>query len=368
MTKKVAFVYDAIYPYIKGGGERRYYEIAKCLAIKDYEVHLYGMKLWEGLDVIKKEGVYLHGICPSKSLYINDGRRSIKQAIFFGIHCLKLIKEDFDVIDCCGFPYFSLFTCKLVCLLKEKKLYSTWHEVWGNDYWNEYLGKLSIFGTFIEKVSIKLPNRIIAVSPQTANKIKADLGFKGKIAIVPNGIDIEEIKKIKPSKVKSDVIYAGRLMSFKNIDILIKAIKEIKKSHPSISCLIIGDGPEKKKLINLTKDLKLQNNIKFLGFLKNHDDVYSYMKSSKVFVLPSTREGFGIVVLEANACGIPVVTIDHEDNAAKDLINGKNGIVCRLDEKEIAGSIINLLKSNINFKDCVNFVKSYDWNQIINEV
>lgn len=372
MTKKIAFVYDAIYPYIKGGGERRYYEISKRLAIKDYEVHLYGMKLWEGPSVIKKDGIYLHGICPAKSLYTKDGRRSIRQAIFFGIHCLKLIKEDFDVIDCCGFPYFSLFTCKLVCLLKGKKLNSTWHEVWGKDYWNEYLGKLSTFGTFVEKASIKLPDKIIAVSPQTANKIKKDLGFKGKIAIIPNGIDIGAIKKIKPSKIKSDVIYAGRLMNFKNIDILIKAIKEIKKSHPSISCIIIGDGPEKKKLVNLTKDLKLQDNIKFLGFLKNHNDVYSYIKSSKVFVSPSTREGFGIVVNEANACGIPVITTNYKDNAAKGLIiEGKNGLVVKLDEKGIAKKIADVFEKGLDYKTkqiCIDSVRKYDWDKITNEV
>src|SRR3989304_4053497 len=131
MTKRIALVYDCIYPYTKGGGEKRYYEIAKRLAIKGHEVHLYGMKFWEGQDVLQKEGLYLHGICPPKPLYTKDGRRSIRQAVFFGIHCLKLIKENFDIIDCCSFPYFSLLTCKFACFLKGKKLHSTWHEVWG---------------------------------------------------------------------------------------------------------------------------------------------------------------------------------------------------------------------------------------------
>ena len=71
------------------------------------------------------------------------------------------------------------------------------------------------------------------------------------------------------------------------------------------------------------------------------------MKSSKVFVLPSTREGFGIVVIEANACGIPVITINHKDNAARDLIEeGKNGFVCQLNEEEIAKRIKRILINN----------------------
>ncbi|GAI68661.1 unnamed protein product, partial [marine sediment metagenome] len=80
------------------------------------------------------------------------------------------------------------------------------------------------------------------------------------------------------------------------------------------------------------------------------------MKSSKVFVLPSTREGFGIVVIEANACGIPVMTINHKDNAASDLIEeGKNGFVCQLDEKEIAKNIMKVIKNRNRMKKvCTN--------------
>ena len=63
---------------------------------------------------------------------------------------------------------------------------------------------------------------------------------------------------------------------------------------------------------------------------------YSY-KSSKVFILLLTREGFGIVVIEANACEISIITINHKNNAGRDLIEeGKNGFICLLDEMEIA--------------------------------
>lgn len=369
---KISLVYDAIYPYIKGGAEKRFYEIAKRLSKKGHQMHLYGMKLWEGDKVIKKQDVYYHGICKSKSLYKNNGKRSIKEAIYFGLVCFKLIKEDFNIIDCSNFPYFSLFACKLISIIKKKPLYATWHEVWGKNYWYEYIGWKGYLGYIIEKLAVLMPVKIISNSEHTTYKLKNELNSKKLIYTVPNGIEFDLITKIKPAKEKSDVIFVGRLVSYKNIDILIKSIKLIKEKNPEIKSLIIGDGPKKKTLEALAQKLNLEKNIKFLGFLENHDDVYALMKSSKVFVLPSTREGFGIVVIEANACGIPVITVNHKDNAAKDLVKeGKNGFVCQLNEEEIAKRIMRILENNSGRKTkeaCKDLAKKYDWDKIVDEI
>ena len=119
---------------------------------------------------------------------------------------------------------------------------------------------------------------------------------------------------------------------------------------------------------SLAKELNLNNNTVFKGFLDNHDEVLSFIKSSKVFVLPSTREGFGISIIEANACGIPVITINHKDNASKFLIqeesygnkgNKGNGFLCQLDEKDLKEKVKKALKSHKNMS------KKYDWNNLI---
>jgi glycosyltransferase involved in cell wall biosynthesis len=103
-----------------------------------------------------------------------------------------------------------------------------------------------------------------------------------------------------------------------------------------------------------------------ISFSENISDenLYSMIKSSKVFVLPSSREGFGMAVIEANALGVPVITVNERDNAAKELVkNGKNGFVCGLDEQEIAKRIDFLLKKD-NYKsfyeNCINSSKNYD--------
>ena len=369
---KIVFVSDAIYPYNKGGKEKRLYEISTRLAGRGHNVHIYCMKWWKEKETHRIEnGVHLHAISRYYPMY-SGKRRSIKEAVMFAFACFKLIREDFDVIDVDHMPHFVLFSTKFVCILKRKKLITSWHEVWGREYWREYLGVLGNVAYIIEKLSVLMPDGIISVSEHTTSKLKNDLLSKKDIITISNGVDFEKIKKIHTSSEKSDVIFAGRLFHNKNVDVLIKSIAVLYKNYPGIKCLIIGEGPEKETLKILTQKLNLEKNIIFLGFLENQNDVYALMKSSKVFVLPSTREGFGIVVIEANVCGIPVITIDHKDNAARDLIKeGENGFVCKLKEEEIAKRIMRILENSSDRKmkkACMDLAKKYDWDKIVDEI
>jgi glycosyltransferase involved in cell wall biosynthesis len=364
--KKIALIYDPIFPFIKGGAEKRFYEIGKRLSREGHEVHLYGMKSWNGADIIKYEGMTLHGICKNYPLYTKSGRRSIYQAIMFGIASFRLWREPFDVVDCCGFPYFSIFPLRIITWLRRKRLYSTWHEVWGMEYWKKYLGFAGIFGYLIERVAVILPDMIISVSDGTAEAIAQKLGRKKNVVTIPNGINVNRIKNIEPAAETSDVIYVGRLLAHKNVDVLVQAMHLLTKEKPEISLAIVGDGPEQKNLEKLIEQLNIQKNVKFMGRIEKDDDVHAHMHASRVLALPSTREGFGIVVLEANACGLPVITIDHKQNAARDLVvDGVNGAICQLNESLLAKKISLELKERKDATFYQSFVSSYDWGVIL---
>lgn len=364
---KLAFISDAIYPYNLGGKEKRIYEVTTRLAKSGHSVHIYTMKWWKGKDVKLENGVYLHAISKKYALYKNQ-RRSIRQALMFSLNCFKLIKEDFDVIDADHMPHLVLFPLKIVAILKRKKLFVTWNEVWGLTYWVEYMGILGNVSYVIEKLSVLMPSEIISVSNHTSKKLVKELSFKRKINTIPNGIDFKKVQTIKVAAQKSDIIYAGRLLSHKNIDILIKAVGLLYKKNPNITCFIVGEGPEKKNLIKITKQAGLEKNIKFFDFFKSQNTLYSLIKASKVFVLPSTREGFGIVVIEANALGISVVTTNHKDNAAKDLINSLNGLTVSLEERNLADATYKLINKKVNKKALENFAKTYDWDKIAKKI
>lgn len=365
---KIAFVYDAVYPWVKGGGEKRIYEIGKRLVAKGHEVHLFGIKWWDGSDIIENEGMILHGVCDAMELYV-DGRRSISEAIIFSIKLLPhLYEQKFDIIDVTAFPYFSVFIVEFISLVKRTPMIVTWHEVW-EDYWYEYLGWKGFFGKFIENIASKL-GKSIAVSQKTKNNL-GSIGKDKDVYIVYNGIDLKRVSKITPHIEKCDIIFVGRLIKEKNVDILLKATDYVRHELPDIKCSIIGDGPEKEKLIKFVDDRRLGNNVTFFEFME-HDEVLSRIKSSKILVLPSSREGFGIVVIEAFACGIPVITTKCERNAASELVSKETGFVVDLDVYKLGDTIYKLVVDDTlqkyMSKSAMTIVQEYDWNNIVDKL
>lgn len=371
---RIAFIYDCIYPWVKGGVEKRVYEIAKRLVKIGYEVHWFGLKWWNGRDIVDNNGIILHGVGNRHNLYDKNGKRSIGEAIYFAHKVLeKFPIKQFDVVDCQEFPYLHCISIKLKKLLMDFQLFITWYEVWRN-YWFDYLGMKGIFGYITETLASKLTSSNIAIS----DKVKSDLVkllniSEDKVKVIYNGVDFYGIQKIEKAEEESDIIYVGRLVPHKNIDILLKAIAEVKKHIPRIRVNIIGNGPLMPYLKNLSRELNIVENVNFYGFIENETKIYSIMKASKIFILPSTREGFPNVLLEANSCGLPVITVKHRMNATSFLIkDGYNGYIVGLSHSEIAKIILSLLQNEDQLKNMklnsIEFAKKHDWSIIIDKL
>jgi glycosyltransferase involved in cell wall biosynthesis len=325
------------------------------------------MKFWDGEDILIREGVFLHGVCPAQKLYAG-GRRSLWQALYFSMHLLSpLLKERFDIIDCQQFPYFSCFSAKLISNLKKTPLVITWHEVW-DDYWYEYLGWKGSGGKTTERLVAMLTPHIVAVSVTTMNNLRS-LGCRGHITIIPNGVDLQRIRSIVPSYEIADIIFVGRLIKEKHVDLLVRAFGILSAEQRELRLLIIGEGPEQRTIANIIHELSLEDRIYCRGFLDDHDEIIARMKAAKVCVLPSTREGFGITALEALACGLPVVTVDHPANAIRDLITEKNGFICSLSAKDLADTILRAHLRHADMKNaCIASAAAFDWERIASDI
>jgi L-malate glycosyltransferase len=362
---KIAFVYDVIYPYVKGGVEKRIRELAVRLSARGHDVHIIGMKYWEGPDSVRMDdGVTLHGVCPAQPLYAH-GRRTLFEALYFSTRLIPfLVREEFDIIDCQQFPYLPCFPVKLVSVMKKKPFVMTWHEVWG-DYWYEYLGWTGFFGKITERLVAGLTPNMIAVSGITAKNLR-HLGVRNEVRIIPNGIDPGQLISVLPSVESFDIIYVGRLIKEKHVDLLVQAFAQHLRESPDRSLLILGDGPERETIMSRVRDLAIGDRVLFKPFLDSHDEVIGLVKSSHVCVIPSTREGFGIAALEALACGLPVVTVDHPDNAIRELITDETGFLSSLSAEDLANTIRAALCRYPAMKTaCMVAAGAYDWDRIV---
>jgi glycosyltransferase involved in cell wall biosynthesis len=339
----VALVTDAVYPYFRGGKEFRYHELSTRLG-RRADVHIFTMKWWDGPTALREGNVTFHATSRLYAMYAGS-RRSFREAIFFAFGCLRLLFFRFDVLEADQFPNFHIFTLRLVAWVKRKPLTVTWHEVWGRDYWRLYLGsRMARFAWFIEWLSMRTPDHLIAASDQTAERLRDILGPKASISVVPNGIDLDGIRNSYPDDSKVDVVTVGRLLPHKSVSVLLDSVALLHASGLPVTCRVIGDGPEREHLHAQAQRLGIASFVDFRHDVWEQKEVYALMKAAQVAVFPTTREGFGIAVLEAIACGLPVVTTSAPDNLAQYLVKqSSSGVVCGPAADAIADALRPLL-------------------------
>jgi len=363
-SRKIVFVSDTVYPYMMGGKEKRLHEISKRLASLGYDVHIYTMHWWKSSEKIRVEhGVTLHAISRYYDLYQGD-RRAIKEGILFGLACFKLFRVPFDVLDVDHMPFFPILSTWVVCKLRRRKFYGTWHEALSPQDWKSYMGLGGVIAALIERISIRLPHTITAASTQTKELLASIHGRVERVGLVASGIDVGLIATVQPATIECSVLYVGRLVKDKNVAMLIQAVSKVAKGNPHVRCIIIGKGEEKTRLERQAQHLKLQKNVTFIAPLDDAADVYAYMKAAKVFCSASVREGFGIVSLEALGCGTPVITIDSPANAARHLIqDGQNGSIVPLTSAALAGAIEYWIRQ-AQKPDVAAQVARHDWDRL----
>lgn len=334
----IALVTDAIYPYHRGGKELRYFELSRRLT-RYADVHVYTMNWWKGPRVLVQDDVVYHGISPLFPLY-TKGRRSVSEALLFSLACVRLLFCRFDVVEADHMPYFQIFALRLVTAIKRKRLVVTWHEVWSRSYWREYLGPLGVFAWCIERLAMTLPDQLIAASPQTAEALRTALGPRAAIMAAPNGIDLDAVQAAYPDAETTDIVVVGRLMSHKRIDLLLEAVARLHAEGMAVTCRIVGDGPEREGLRSLAHSLNVAHAVDFRHDVNEQKEVYALLKAARVAVFPSAREGFGIAVLEALACGVPVITTSTPANLARHLVTqASRGCVCEPDAAAMAEAV-----------------------------
>lgn len=334
--KKLLF----IIPSLGGGGaERVFINLISHLDTAKYEI---AIVLFDKRDDYKKQ---LHSAI--KIIYLHKNNRWDFLKLIFG---LRAVMRDFKPAAAVSFiDYVNFITVTAALFLKRKPRVIVcvhnypFHFLRGERF--IWLKKL------LMRVTYKIANEIVTVSEAIKKALEERLNIEGgKIKVIYNPIDVETVRNEACQEIKHPffdgggkqvIISAGRLEERKRFDRLLKAFAIVKQKQNNIRLIILGEGSLGKKLKDMTSRLNIEKDVYFAGFQNNP---YAWFSKADIFVLSSDTEGLPMVILEAMACGLPVVSTDCVSGPNEIIAGGENGLlVKRLEENALAEAMITLL-------------------------
>lgn len=332
-----------------GGSELYFHEIAKRWAVKGHKVVWFSPMFPGALKKEKLDGIEI----------IRAGNRITVYPLAMLNYFFKT-ERDFDVIIDVenGFPFFSPMYAKNKVVLHMHHLHK---EVW----FKEKRPPLSWVGYFLEMKAMPIvyrKNKIIAVSKSSADELVENGIAKERPFVVNPGIEFYKYKKLQRSK-KPCFLFLNRIKKYKGIDTFLKAANEL--SDKNIDFLIVGsDGDYADEMKKYMKKNKLSN-VKYLGKVSEKKKT-ELMQKAWAFVNPSFKEGWGIVNIEANYFGTPVIGSDVA-GIRDSVIDKKTGLLFKYgDYKELADKILEITedkkKLDLLGKEAKKWSKGFSWD------
>lgn len=326
---RICIVYDCLYPYTIGGAERWYRNVAERLVGAGHDVTFLTLRQWERGTEPDVPGVHVVAAGPRMALYARSGRRRMLPPIVFGLGVLAHLLRDsrrYDIVHTASFPYFSLLAAAVARRRGRFRIVVDWHEVWTRDYWREYLGPLAgRVGWFVQRRCLRVPQHAFCFSTLHENRLR-ELGLRGELTRLEGQYD-GSLDLTRPRPARPVVVFAGRHIPEKRVIDLVPALAQARDEVPDLHGAIYGDGPEREKVLRAIAELGLEEYVSAPGFV-DRDVLEKALQEALCLVLPSRREGYGLVVIEAAARGVPTVVVEGPDNAATELVEeGVNGTI-----------------------------------------
>jgi glycosyltransferase involved in cell wall biosynthesis len=326
---RICLVYDCLYPYTVGGAERWYRNLGERLAADGHEVTYLTLRQWDGAQRAEVPGVRVVTAGPHMALYTRRGRRRILPPLVFGLGVLAhLLRHGrrYDAVHTASFPYFSMLAAAAVRPLRRFRLVVDWHEVWSREYWREYLGPVAgRIGNAVQALCLRVPQRAFCFSQLHARRLRA-APVNGELSVL-QGEYAGPLEGRDPAPADPVLVFAGRHIPEKRVPALVPALALARERIPGLRGEILGDGPQRAEVLRLRSEHGMEEVLEVPGFVEA-ERVEGALSRALCMVLPSRREGYGMVVVEAAALGTPSVVVADLDNAAADLVSeGENGYI-----------------------------------------
>ncbi|WP_166286769.1 glycosyltransferase family 4 protein, partial [Candidatus Nitrosotalea sp. FS] len=263
---------------------------------------------------------------------------------------LEIIKQEkIDIIHSNNFA--PALAGSILSSLTSKPHITTVHDIFslcGKNYWKQWgaqsdVSRINVWlAPFFEKMMIKLRHDCIHTVSEATRDDLLKFGATKPIHVIHNAIESSTTHSTTPNPLQ--FVYIGRLVFYKNIEVAIKAIEIAKKTEPNIKLVIVGNGPHRHSLEDLVKNLSLQQNIEFRGYVSSGEKS-RIIAESNALVFPSLCEGFGLVILESFDQSRPVL-VSNTRPMSDIVTHQKNGLVIDPhDENQWAAHMLDLIKN-----------------------
>jgi glycosyltransferase involved in cell wall biosynthesis len=333
--KRLLIVFDVSFPFIKGGAQRRFYEVARVLVRRGWSVDWLTFKAWDGPDECLHEGIRYLGVRPAPDLYDDEGKRSQSEPLIFAWEVARRLPRlrGYDRVWVGQWPLLHVIPVLLFGFLIRKPVVLDWWEVWGYRLWTRYRKLSGFMGFMVEWLTLAVfarPHVVVTDTRLEEVRLRGMVGRRTRVECVSNGIPREEIGPVDPSAPRTaDIVALGRLKEHKRVDLLLEALAILKERHgmePSTE--VIGDGPERERLEAQARGAGLSR-VRFHGFIEDLHEVYRRAKGGRLCVITTQSGGAGnLTLLEAYGCGLPVVAFRIEEGIDPDLVSdGHSGLL-----------------------------------------
>ena len=314
-----------------GGVEVVVQKISEMLvASEEAQVTVYSVDLSQGL--LRRQNV--NGVLVKRFISLFGDPFYFPEPRFI----TDLMREKADIIHVHNVHTLLPFLATLSKHSKQKLLLQSHYHRFGQSSLRHSLLKLYRYG--LNSMIFSRVDLVIANSAYEAKILYEDFHTYGKVALIPEGIDVDEVKRMRRSPVEPErILYVGALKRYKNVDSILKGFRRlIAKGDKNFRLIIVGEGSEFKFLTNLAYSLGIENYVEWKHGLSRQQVLNEYAKAS-VLIMLSPLESFSRVVFEALLIGVPTVVLNYGAMAhlvRAGFVEGVNS----LNSEEIAGALL----------------------------
>lgn len=342
-----------------GGAEVHFHEIFKRIAARGHEVTL-----------------YCSSFPGSPSTEIIDGIRVIREGgrATFNFHVPRRYRwtfrsEAFDVVvdDLNKIPFYTP-------LYVREPLVTIVHHLFGTSIFKEAIFPAAAYVWGTERLALPVyrNTEFAAVSPSTRREL-VDHGIpEARIGLVYNAVD-HDLYRTDGTAVRNGrtIGYLGRIKAYKSVDHLLRAFAIVVRTMPDARLVVVGDGDARESLEKLADSLGIRSSTEFTGFVSSEEKV-KRLQRMDVVVNPSAKEGWGLTVVEANACGVPVIA-SNVPGLRDSVVDGSTGWLYRYgDVDQLASVMLRVLRDPSERKrvaeEAVRWAGKFTWEASATEM